>query len=557
MPDYGAKYTDKAIAQTEAEIRKTYRLAKKELKAKLDDFERKFAVRNQEKQKALQEGKISEQEYKNWLTGQVFIRNQWQSKIRQISEVMHDCNRQAVNLINNKRLDVFAENYNYMAFRGEMATGISFGLYNSQAVARLMQENPKMLPEWNIDEEKDYKWNEQKVNNIVRQGIIQGESIPQIANRLCDELVSMNENKMNMFARTAMTEAQNAGRQQQMNDAADMGIDIHKQWLATLDSRTRDSHRKLDGQEVPYNENFVSLYGEIEYPGDPDAEPADVFNCRCTMVSIYPKYEDRSKPNWREEETIDGMTYQEWKEEKTKNVEIASTESTKEEPGGDFVPAKTIEEAEAFAKTFIDTSMWASFGISYEGVSLETANEINRTLYRFYKTFKVDPLSGIMAPRGNTKFGKAIQGAHAAFSPLNRGLLINRNTVKTPELFKDKQRQEKEIVSRYLRDPSKFVVKSARAKKVLDASAKSGRSVVADTLPDAIHHELGHAMEKQLRKVPGYDKLMERRSKYAEGISGYATDGVSEYIAESFCAWMRGEKCVDPELVKAFESLKR
>lgn len=322
MSDYGARYTDKVIAQTEQELKRTYRQAQKELKKKLRDFESRFAEKNAEKKRLLKAGKITEQQYKDWLTGQVFIRNQWQSKIRDVSAVMHDCNKQAVNLINSRRLDVFAENYNYMAFRGEASTGISFGVYNSQSVALLIADNPQILPKWKIDEEKDYEWNEQKVNNIVRQGIIQGESIPEIADRLVTDLSAMNEHKMEMFARTAMTEAQSAGRQQQMNDAADMGIEVHKQWLATLDNRTRDAHRKLDGQEVPYNEPFDSPLGEIDYPGDPDAEdPANVYNCRCTMVTIYPKYEDRSKPDWREQETVDGMTYQEWKEGKKERLE--------------------------------------------------------------------------------------------------------------------------------------------------------------------------------------------------------------------------------------------
>ena len=121
---------------------------------------------------------------------------------------------------------------------------------------------------------------------------------------------------MKMFARTAITGAQNAGRQQQMEDAAKKGIEVNKKWLATLDNRTRDAHRHLDGREVPYDQSFPSDLGLIRYPGDPNAKPANVYNCRCTMVTIYPKYEDRSKPDKRQSKTIDGMTYQEWKKGK-------------------------------------------------------------------------------------------------------------------------------------------------------------------------------------------------------------------------------------------------
>ena len=44
---------------------------------------------------------------------------------------------------------------------------------------------------------------------------------------------------------------------------------------------------------------------------------------------------------------------------------------------------------------------------------------------------------------------------------------------------------------------------------------------------------------------------------YAPKISGYATTAKGEYIAESFCSWMKGEKFADPNLIKIFESLKR
>lgn len=329
--DYGAKYADEAIKEINKRLRSTYRTAQKELKEKLADFNRKFAQKNEEKKRQLESGKITKQQYKDWLTGQVFMRTQWENNIKQVNRVLLDANRQAINIINNRRLDVFAENYNYNSFRaeklfqGQNGLGISFDLYNTQSVARLIADDPQILPEWKIDEEKDYDWNYKKVNNIVQQGIIQGEGVREITDRLCRDLSTMNENKMRIFARTAMTGAQNAGRQRQMEDAADMGLKVHKQWFATLDARTRDAHRVLDGQEVQYNEPFDSNLGEIDYPGDPSADPANVYNCRCTMVTIYPEYENRSAHNWREDEEIDGQTYEEWKKGKAKRESDSET----------------------------------------------------------------------------------------------------------------------------------------------------------------------------------------------------------------------------------------
>lgn len=324
MPDYGAMYADRQIASITKELKATYRTAQRELKEKLADFNKRFEKKNAEKRKQIENGEITAQQYRDWLTGQVFMRNQWESNIRQVNAVLHDINNQSLNLINSKRLDVFAENYNFNAFRAERETGISFGLYNAQAVAQLVLDDPQLLPEWKIDEEKDYTWNYKKVNNIVKQGIIQGEGVQQITDRLCRDLCTMNENKMKMFARTALTEAQSAGRQQQMQDAHDMGIEVKKQWLATLDGRTRDSHRYLDGKEVPFDKPFKSEFGDIMFPGDPTADAADVFNCRCTIVTIYPKY-DTGREDWRQNEIIEGQTYEQWKKGKAKDSKTIPT----------------------------------------------------------------------------------------------------------------------------------------------------------------------------------------------------------------------------------------
>lgn len=328
MPDYGARYADKKISEVNRELRRTYRTAQVELKKKLADFEKRFAAESKKKKAQLANGEITKEEYQSWLTGRVFVRNQWEANIRQVNKVLLDINQQAANIVNTSRFDVFAENYNFAAWQAERAINVSFSLYNAESVAKLILDNPQLLPEWKVDEEKDYVWNYRKVNNIIRQGIIQGEGVPELTDRLCRDLATGNENKMRMFARTAITEAQSAGRQQQMNDAHDMGIEVRKQWLATFDGRTRDSHRYLDGQEVDYNKPFKSLLGDIMFPGDPTADAADVFNCRCRMVTIYPKY-DAGRDDWRQNEIIDGQTYAEWKQGKKKRGEVQPSELEK------------------------------------------------------------------------------------------------------------------------------------------------------------------------------------------------------------------------------------
>ena len=318
--DYGHQYADKKISAVDRELKKTYRTAQKQLKEKLADFENQFARKNKEKKKMLEAGEITQDEYRDWLTGQVFVRSRWQEQQRMVNAVLLDHNRQAMNIVQNSTFDVFAENYNFNAYLAEQKMIGTFNLYNAEAVARLIVDDPQLLPKWKIDQKKDYVWNQQKVNNILRQSIIQGKTIDEITQDLAEGLSTGNYNRMRLFARTAITEAENAGRQQQMNDAAEMGIEVKKMWIATHDNRTRDAHRGLDGDIVPYNEPFHSALGDIMRPGDPSAAPANVYNCRCCMQSIYPKYDKGTKRG--EGVEIDGKSYEEWKEGKKKRGEV-------------------------------------------------------------------------------------------------------------------------------------------------------------------------------------------------------------------------------------------
>ena len=321
MEDYGHRYADKKISAVDRELKKTYRTAQRELKKKLADFNKRFEKKNREMQRELADGLITDQEYKDWLSGQVFVRSRWQKQIDMITSVLFDHNRQAVNIVNNSRFDVFAENYNYSAFLAEKKIAYSFNLYNAESVARLILEDPKLLPEYKIDQAKDYKWNQQRVNNIVWQGIIQGKSVEEITQDLVKGLSAKNENRMRLFARTAMTGAENAGRQQQMNEAAEMGIEVMKQWMATHDGKTRDAHRGLDGQKVPVNEPFHSSLGDIMFPGDPNASPRNTYNCRCTMRTIYMKY-NNGENYGKDVDRIDGKSYEEWKKGKQKKGDV-------------------------------------------------------------------------------------------------------------------------------------------------------------------------------------------------------------------------------------------
>lgn len=318
MADFIEKYADGASKELEKRIKRVYKQAAGEVQKKLDDFIKRHKAKNARMLQMVDAGQISEQDYKRWLQGQIFQGRQWKRKLKDITEVYVGADEKARDIVGKTTKNVFMEAANYSAYEIEKNTSgaIAFNVYDAKTVERLLKDDPKMLPEWKIDEPKDYIWNEKRVRNAVTQGIIQGESIAEVGNRLTTELSTSNAKKMNMFARTAVNGAQNAGRMDRLYEAEKKGIDVRRKWLATLDGRTRDTHRALDGQVQKTKDPFTIDGMSIRFPGDPTAPARLVYNCRCTLVYVYPKYQhlqhDHERRDQLNDRNIENMTYYQW-----------------------------------------------------------------------------------------------------------------------------------------------------------------------------------------------------------------------------------------------------
>lgn len=307
--------------ELEQKIRETYEEAQRDIEKKMLDFNRRYKVKEAKYAKQVKEGKITQDDFDAWKRGQVFQGNQWKAKKEQIENTLYNANSIAVKMANDQKSNLFMINANYQAYSLEHGAGINFGfgLYDSATVSRLIRTDPQLLPMWKIDQPKDYTWNSKSITNAVRQGIIQGERLDQIAKRLSDGLATKNMNKMLTFARTGMTEAQNAGRQARLKEAEGMGIKVHKEWMSTLDEHTRWQHADLDGQKRPMDKPFEIDGYKIMYPGDPLAHPSMVYNCRCTLVGDLDDYpEEYERYDNIDGKPIKAMSYREWEKAKGK-----------------------------------------------------------------------------------------------------------------------------------------------------------------------------------------------------------------------------------------------
>lgn len=154
---------------------------------------------------------------------------------------------------------------------------------DAKTVKRRIEEGdvrtPFMRTKKYLDIPKDQRWNTKQLNSKLLAGILNGDSIPKIAESLKD-VIGNNEAAATRNARTIITGAENAGRKDSYEELEEQGVIQKKVWIATPDDRTRERHLLMDGEEVDIDERFSN---GLMYPADPSGDASEVYNCRCTM----------------------------------------------------------------------------------------------------------------------------------------------------------------------------------------------------------------------------------------------------------------------------------
>lgn len=277
----------------EKEIQTQYRQAQKEITSKWNDYMDRAGKRLESRQNALSSALRSGDsdkiiEAQNALESAkkaVTIQDaKYKAMVEDTALRISESNKTAIDYINNRTPNIYANNYNQVNGIAEDA-GVQFRIINEDVVKKRIREGDIKLPKSRLSIPKDVRWNTKKMNSSVLQGILQGESMSDIAKRLLP-IVDNNVNSALRNARTLVTQAENSGRLDSYKALEEEGAVLRKVWMATGDERTRDAHLELDGQEVGIDEPFVDMDGnELMFPADPSADPSTVYNCRCTMVT--------------------------------------------------------------------------------------------------------------------------------------------------------------------------------------------------------------------------------------------------------------------------------
>ena len=347
--DYGHEWTEEELKKLEQRISEEYKQASEEVQKKLDAYLEQFEAQDEKKRAEVEAGTLTEKEYKRWRQGKIMTGRRWEAMRDTLVADFHNANLITASMTQVFAYEAYAMNYNFGTFEVETVSGInisrSFTLYDRHTVERLVRDDPDFLPppgkrlkQLAAAQGKDLKdimWNRQQVQSVMTQSILQGESIPHMAQRLADEVGETNMNAAIRNARTMTTGAENAGRVDSYKRAESMGIKLKQLWVATLDGRTRHEHRLLDGQKVAVGEPFVVDDQEIRFPGDPHAAPYLVYNCRCTLVAAVEGSGVMNQYNQIIENfSLNGENYEQWKNSKKIESKRKKTKSKKKAGDG-------------------------------------------------------------------------------------------------------------------------------------------------------------------------------------------------------------------------------
>lgn len=132
------------------------------------------------------------------------------------------------------------------------------------------------------------KTHTERIMAAIEKGTAEGQSVSRIMRSVAELLGTPGQlaGKAETIARTETLTAVSIGQAAAMKNAKEVIPGLKKAWLTAGDNRVRDSHAALQGDVVDVDEKFEN---GLSHPRDVEStDPAEVINCRCTLLMIPP-----------------------------------------------------------------------------------------------------------------------------------------------------------------------------------------------------------------------------------------------------------------------------
>lgn len=250
--------------------------------------------------------------------------NRLNKELARIGQMLTEDYKQIAKAIKQTQHNTYIEKYMMSLYLYEMASqsSMTFDVPTASVINAAIEqpiEFIRLVPTLQKHRNEVLK----RIRIHITQGIMSGEGYSKIAKALRDDIGMAKAQSL----RVARTEAGRAMSQAGLDSAMvakDNGFKMKKRWSATKDTRTRDTHRHLDGQSVDIDANFKSsgCVGQAPHLFVGVASAKENINCRCSLL-YYIDEDDlpgvmRVRNDNGTTEVIPHMTYLEWEKYKRK-----------------------------------------------------------------------------------------------------------------------------------------------------------------------------------------------------------------------------------------------
>ena len=153
---------------------------------------------------------------------------------------------------------------------------------DEEQVAAAIQHETKLSESLYTRLGKDTKVLSKQIAGEISRGIASSSMYSEISRNIAG-YCGISKNKAMRIARTESHRIQCKATADAQRKAKEKGADVVKQWDASLDGKTRDTHRELDGQIRELDEPFEVQGMTAMQPGD-FGDPAEDCSCRCALL---------------------------------------------------------------------------------------------------------------------------------------------------------------------------------------------------------------------------------------------------------------------------------
>lgn len=296
-------YIDKLINQADKEIETLFAKRLKEIKQIIANMYEKYDR---------DEPQVTWTEFNKY--------NRLNKELNRIGQMLSQDYREVAKAIKQSQQNIYIEKYMMSLFLYEVAsqTSMNFDIPTAQTIQTAIEqpiEFIKLVPTLQKHRDDTLK----RIRMHITQGIMSGEGYSKIAKALRDDL-GMAKAQSVRVARTETGRALSQAGLDSAMVAKDNGLDMKKRWYATKDTRTRDTHRHLDGTSVDIEDNFHSsgCIGPAPKLFVGVASAKENINCRCKLLYYIDEDELPTTMRTKEDGVIPFTNYREWEKNKRK-----------------------------------------------------------------------------------------------------------------------------------------------------------------------------------------------------------------------------------------------